>query len=79
MVTAFRAALEKAQNQAGMSAPLQNALTKSAGLKAQTAALVTFGTYPTTLSAQNLQRVANLMFFYNALGSTLVVSSMVFK
>ena len=79
VVTAFRAALEKAQNQAGMSAPLQNALTKSAGLKAQTAALVTFGTYPTTLSAQNLQRVANLMFFYNALGSTLVVSSMVFK
>jgi len=79
VVTAFRAALQKAQNQAGMAAPLQNALTKSAGLNAQTAALVTFGTYPTTLSAQNLQRVANLMFFYNALGSTLNVSSMVFK
>jgi NitT/TauT family transport system substrate-binding protein len=79
VVTAFRAALEKAQNQAGMSAPLQNALTKSAGLNAQTAALVTFGTYPTTLSAPNLQRVANLMFFYNALGSPLIASSMVFK
>jgi NitT/TauT family transport system substrate-binding protein len=79
VVTAFRAALEKAQTQAGMAAPLQTALTKSAGLKPQTAALVTFGTYPTTLSAQNIQRVVNLLFFFNALGATLNVPSLVFK
>ena len=78
-VTAFRAALEKAQAQASMAAPLQTALTKSAGLKAQTAALVTLGTYPTTLSAQNIQRVVNLMFFFNALNSNLSVPSVVFK
>jgi NitT/TauT family transport system substrate-binding protein len=78
-VTAFRAALEKAQAQASNAGPLQTALTKSAGLKAQTAALVTFGTYPTTLSAPNIQRVVNLLFFFNALGATLNVSSLVFK
>jgi NitT/TauT family transport system substrate-binding protein len=78
-VTAFRGALEKAQAQASMAAPLQTALTKSAGLKPQTAALVTFGTYPTTLSAPNIQRVVNLLFFFNALGSTLKVPSLVFK
>jgi NitT/TauT family transport system substrate-binding protein len=78
-VTAFRTALEKAQADAGMAGPLQNALTKSAGLSPQTAALVTFGTYPTTLSAENIQRVANLMFFFNALGETLSVPSLVFK
>ena len=78
-VTAFRAALEKAQGQASMAAPLQTALTKSAGLNPQTAALVTFGTYPTTLSAQNIQRVVKLMFFFNALNTNLSVPSLVFK
>jgi NitT/TauT family transport system substrate-binding protein len=78
-VTAFRAALEKAQAQASMAAPLQTALTKSAGLKPQTAALVTFGSYPTTLSAPNIERVVKLMFFFNTLGATLNVPSLVFK
>jgi NitT/TauT family transport system substrate-binding protein len=78
-LTAFRAALEKAQAQASMAAPLQTALTKSAGLKPQTAALVTLGAYPTTLSAPNVQRVVNLLFFFNALGSTINVPSLVFK
>jgi NitT/TauT family transport system substrate-binding protein len=73
VVAAFRAALRTAQAEASMAAPLQTALTKSAGLQPQTAALVTLGTYPTTLSAQNLQRVANLMFFFNALPATLNV------
>jgi len=79
VLTAFRAALEKAQAQASMAAPLQTALTKSAGLQPQTAALVTLGTYPTTLSAPNVQRVVNLLFFFNALGTTLDVPSLVFK
>jgi NitT/TauT family transport system substrate-binding protein len=78
-VTAFRGALERAQAQASMAAPLQTALTKSAGLKPQTAALLTFGTYPTTLSAPNIQRVVNLLFFFNALDTTLKVPSLVFK
>ena len=79
VVTAFRAALAKAQAQAAMAAPLQAALTKSAGLKAQAAAMVTLGTYPTTLSAANLQRVVNLMFNFGALPSQPSVSAMVVK
>jgi NitT/TauT family transport system substrate-binding protein len=79
VVAAFRAALEKAQGQASMAAPLQAALTKDAGLKPQWAAMVTLGTYPTTLSAPNLQRVVNLMFGFGLLQSTFSVSSMVAK
>jgi NitT/TauT family transport system substrate-binding protein len=69
VVAAFRAALEKAQGQAGMTAPLQSALVKSEGLAPQTAAMVTLGTYPTTLSAANLQRIVGLMFNFGTLGS----------
>jgi NitT/TauT family transport system substrate-binding protein len=79
VVAAFRAALEKAQAQASMAAPLQAALVKSTGLKAQAAAMVTVGSYPTTLSAANLQRIPNLMFTFSALPSTLTVSSMLAK
>jgi NitT/TauT family transport system substrate-binding protein len=79
VVAAFRGALEKAQAQAGMAAPLQTALTKSADLQAQTAAMITIGTYPTTLSAANLQRVVNLMFSFGALPRTFNVPSIVAK
>jgi len=79
VVTAFRAALAKAQAQAAMAAPLQAALTKSAGLKSQAAAMVTLGTYPTTLSAADLQRIVQLMFTFNALPSQFNVSSIVAK
>jgi len=77
VLAAFRAALERAQGQASMAAPLQAALTKSAGLKPQAAAMITLGSYPTTLSAQNLQRVVNLMFGFGSLPSTFNVSSIV--
>jgi NitT/TauT family transport system substrate-binding protein len=79
VVAAFRSALAKAQAQAAMAAPLQAALTKSAGLKAQAAAMVTLGTYPTTLSAPNLQRVVNLMFSFGSLPQTFNVRSIVVK
>ena len=79
VVAAFRAALEKAQGQAGMAAPLQSALIKSAGLEPQTAAMVTLGTYPTTLSAANLQRIVALMFTFGTLQSQFNVSSIVAK
>jgi NitT/TauT family transport system substrate-binding protein len=78
-VAAFRGALEKAQAQAAMAAPLQTALTKSTGLQAQAAAMITVGTYPTTLSAANLQRVVNLMFNFGALPKQFNVPSIVAK
>jgi NitT/TauT family transport system substrate-binding protein len=76
-LAAFRAALLKAQADASMSAPVQNALVKYAGLNAQTASLVTLGTYPTSLQAADVQRVANLMYNLSALPSTLTVSGMI--
>ncbi|SRR5579871_503223 len=79
VVAAFKGALAKAQAQAAMAAPLQTALTKSAGLKAQAAAMVTLGTYPTTTSALNLQRVVNLMFTFGSLPDTFNVQSIVVK
>ncbi len=81
VVAAFRGALAKAQAQAGMAAPLQTALTHSAGLNARAAAMVTLGTYPTTLSASNLQRVVDLMSTFGSLplSEPLSVSSMVAK
>jgi NitT/TauT family transport system substrate-binding protein len=79
VLAAFRSALSKAQAQAAMAAPLQTALTKSAGLKAQAAAMVTLGTYPTTMSALNLQRVVGLMFNFGSLSKNLTVKSIVVK
>jgi len=79
VLAAFRGALAKAQAQAAMAAPLQTALTKSAGLKAQAAAMVTLGSYPTTLSAANLQRVVQLMYNFGTLPSNFNVKSMVVK
>lgn len=79
VVRAFRAALERAQAQGAMAAPVQSALAKDAGLNAEAAALVTVGEYPTTTSAANEQQVVNLMFSFNALSNPLTVSSMVAK
>jgi NitT/TauT family transport system substrate-binding protein len=79
VVAAFAGALAKAQAQAGMAAPLQTALTTSAGLEPQAAAMVTVGTYPTTLSAPNLQRVVNLMFDFGSLPKKFNMQSIVVK
>jgi NitT/TauT family transport system substrate-binding protein len=79
VLAAFRGALARAQAQAAMAAPLQTALTKSEGLTAQDAAMVTLGTYPATLTAANLQRVVNLMFSFGSLSKTFNVRSIVVK
>lgn len=77
-LAAFRSALAKAQGDAVMAPPVQSALQSYAGMDAETAALVTVGTYPTTLVASNVQRVAYQMFFWNALpGKPISVASMV--
>jgi NitT/TauT family transport system substrate-binding protein len=81
-LAAFRGALLKAQADANQSAPVQSALMHYAGMGVQTASLVTLGTYPTALGVPDLQRVANLMFKFNAfttLQGPLVVSSMLPK
>ena len=81
-LTAFRAALMKAQSDASMSAPVQNVLTKDDHLTVKAASLVTLGTYPTSLQESDLQRIASLMFTFNAeptgTTGTLSVPSMIY-
>ncbi|HEY5987717.1 MAG TPA: ABC transporter substrate-binding protein [Streptosporangiaceae bacterium] len=77
VVAAFRSALLQAQAHAAMAASVQEALTHYAQMKQQTAALVTLGTYPTSLNVANLQRVAQLMFFFNTIQTPVDVKSMV--
>lgn len=77
-LSAFRSAMLQAQADAGQAAPVQAVMTHFEGLSTQTASLVTLGVYPTTLTAANLQRIANLMFFYGSLRRPLGVASMIF-
>ena len=79
-LAAFRAALLKAQSSASATTPVQGALMHFAGLTVQTASLVALGTYPTALQEPDLQRVANLMFNFNAEppgAGTLAVSTII--
>ena len=78
-LVAFHAALMRAQASANQPAPLDNALTRSAGMSRETASLITVGVYPTSLKVASLQRVANLMSFYGALPRPLDVPGMIFR
>jgi NitT/TauT family transport system substrate-binding protein len=78
-LAAFHAALMRAQASANQPAPLDNALTHSAGMSRETASLITVGVYPTSLRVSSLQRVADLMSFYGSLTRPLDISSMVFR
>jgi NitT/TauT family transport system substrate-binding protein len=81
-LNAFRSALESGQTAASQQAPVRAALVHAEGMSTADAALVTLGTYPTSMNASDLQRVVSLMFFFNAIkpvnGSQLSVQSMVF-
>ena len=80
-LAAFRAALLKAQAAARNTTPVQGALMHFTGLTVQTASLVSLGSYPTGLQEPDLQRVASLMFNFNAdppnTTGALLVSSMI--
>jgi NitT/TauT family transport system substrate-binding protein len=76
-LAAFRSALQRAQADGTMAAPVQQALTSYAQMKPQTAALVTLGTYPTSLNVANIQRVAQLMFYFNTIRTPIDVKAMV--
>jgi NitT/TauT family transport system substrate-binding protein len=73
----FRSALQQAQTDAALPGPVEAVLAQHSGMSMETASLVTIGSYPTTLNAASLQRVADLMFTFGRLGRTLNVASMV--
>jgi NitT/TauT family transport system substrate-binding protein len=78
-LTAFRSALMRAQADAAQPASLDAALTDDVRMGSETAPLITVGSFPTTLKASGLQRVADLMSFYGALPRPLNVAQMIFR
>lgn len=73
---AFRAVLQQAQTSAVLPGPVREVLALDPGMDPQSAALVTIGTYPASLNAASLQRVADLMFRFEMLSRTLNVGAM---
>ncbi len=77
-VLAFRSALLKAQADAALASSIQSVLENEVHMKAEQASLVTLGTYPTSVKASNLQRVASLMAQDGVLSPPLNVAQLVF-
>jgi NitT/TauT family transport system substrate-binding protein len=78
-LAAFRNVLLRAQALANnQSAPVRNTLEGSEGMSVQDASLLTIGQYPTTMSVNDLQRVIQLMFFFNAIPAQPSVKAMIF-
>lgn len=75
-LAAFQTALLQAQADANSGGPLQSVLPQAAGMTAEDAALVTLGSYPTSLSEGQVQRVVQLMFEAGVINSTLNVHAL---
>lgn len=75
-VAAFQRALVKGQRDASDQALVRQLLTEYAKVDKETAALVHFGEFPTTLDATRLQRVAALMRTYGLLETDFDVKPM---
>jgi len=76
-VAAFQRALTKGQQLAGDRSNIQAALPKFAKMDAATAALVKYGTFPTTIDPKRLQRVADLLVTYKMLDNKFEVKPFV--
>lgn len=73
----FRSALQRAQEGAVLPGPVRAQLATDPTMNMQSASLVTIGSYPTSLNAASLQRVADLMFNAEMLSHSLNVSGMI--
>jgi NitT/TauT family transport system substrate-binding protein len=78
-VQAFRSALLQAQTDAALRGPVQTTLVSSMGMTSQDADLLTLGDYPTFLSINQVQRVADLMYDAGMISSPLAVQTLVSK
>jgi NitT/TauT family transport system substrate-binding protein len=72
----FRSALEQAQANAVLPGPVRAVVAHYPGMSMQNASMITIGVYPTSLSAANLQRVADLMFNAGVLVKAFDVASL---
>jgi NitT/TauT family transport system substrate-binding protein len=76
-VSEFRTVLQHAQEAAVLPGPVRHQLATDPGMSMQSASLVTIGSYPTSLNAASLQRVADLMFNFEMLSPALTVRGMI--
>ncbi len=76
-VSEFRSVLQRAQEGAVLPGPVRAQLATDPGMDMQAASLITIGSYPTSLNAASLQRVADLMFSSEMLSRALNVSTMI--
>ena len=58
---AFRTAITKAQSNGAMAGPVRQVLPSATGMPVQDADMATIGTYPTNTSANELERVVQLL------------------
>lgn len=77
VVQAFQSALEQAQSDCAQRGLVQAVLPQLTGMSAENAALVTLGTYPTSLNVGQVQRVATLMYDSGMISSPINVSALV--
>ncbi len=73
-VADFQAAMARAQTQAAMVGQVQAILPKTTGMSTEDADLSTVGSYPTSTSAINLERVVRLMSNFDMISSAQIPS-----
>ena len=76
---AFRATLQRVQPVANKGAAVRAVITRSVGVNAQTAALVTIGDYQTSPDVSGLQRVADLLVDFGVIATPLHIQNMIFR
>jgi NitT/TauT family transport system substrate-binding protein len=76
VVHAFQAALGQAQSDCAQRGPVQAVLPQLTGMTAGDAAQVTLGTYPASVNAGQVQRVATLMYDSGMIASQVSVNAL---
>jgi NitT/TauT family transport system substrate-binding protein len=77
IVQSFQSALEQAQSDCVQRGLVQAVLPQLTGMSTGNAALVTLGTYPTSLNVGQVQRVATLMYDLGMIRTPINVSTLV--
>jgi len=75
-VQAFQQALSQAQADCAQRGPVQAVLPQLTSMSTQNAALITLGTYPTSLSLSQVDRVATLMYESGMTNTTVSLNTM---
>lgn len=75
---AFRSVLLAAQGDAVAGGHVQSVLAHYSGMASETASMVTVGQYPTSVNADSVQRVANLMADFGILSGPISIQIMLF-